>query len=110
MNKYFGMVGIMDECIETQPGIYNSGVVERPYYGDFERRSFRNDQSTQTTNDNLTLNYTLSLKADDYAIEHCFDIKYVIYKGYKWRVTSVDDSERPRLKLQFGGVYREDEA
>lgn len=106
--KYFGKVGFVEEYSVDIPGIADPRIVERNYYGDFVRRSFRNDQSTQTTNDNLVLNYSLSLIADEYASEHCFDIKYVIYKGVKWRVTSIEPG-RPRIVLQFGGVYREDE-
>ena len=106
--KYFGMVGFVDNTAEPIPGICNEVIVEKPLYGDFLRRSIRNEQSTQTTNDGLTLNYSLSLIADAYALEHCYDIKYVTHNGVKWKVTSVEPN-RPRLILQFGGVYREDE-
>jgi len=106
--KYFGPVGFIEEYNTDIPGVANPKIVERNYYGDFKHRSFRSEQSTQTTNDSLTLNDSLELIGDEYAVENCYNIKYVVHKGVKWRVTSVDPG-RPRIVLQFGGVYREDE-
>ena len=107
--KYYGMIGFVDTYDMATPGIANEDIVEHPYYGEFKRQSFRNESSTQTTNDNINLNYSLSIMADQYAMDNCFNIKYVWYKKVKWKVSSVDDSNRPRLVLQLGGVFREDE-
>lgn len=46
--------------------------------------------------------------SNSYLIENLPYILYVTYAGNKWKVTSVD-LQHPRVILEIGGVYNENE-
>ena len=58
-------------------------------------------------NDNLQLNMQVKIVADGFAYEHFSQIRYAVVFNSKWKVTSVEVN-RPRLTLNFGGVYTEE--
>ena len=51
----------------------------------------------------------ISIVADPYIRNNFMDIAYVEWLGYKWRVTSVDPTQFPRIVLELGGLYNGDE-
>lgn len=102
MAKFFGKVGYV-ETKETSPGVWTEKMREFDYYGDVTRNSRRWDASN-TLNDNLVFNNTLSIVADEYAYRNYSAIRYVKWMGASWKVTSVEVAH-PRLILTFGGVY-----
>jgi hypothetical protein len=55
-------------------------------------------------NDDLSVNNSISIVADEYANEHFFAIRYVAWAGTLWTVTNVE-VQSPRLLLTLGGVY-----
>ena len=63
-----------------------------------------NWQSGESANDNLKLNNQFSTVADPYAQQNFSDIKYVEFKGTKWKVVCAE-VKYPRLLLTIGGVY-----
>lgn len=104
MAKFHGNVGFVD-YEERVPGVHIEISEEREYSGDIVRKSNRYVESMATINDNIALNVQISIIADPYINQHFPSIKYVEWKGYKWKVTSVDDSNPPRLILTLGEVY-----
>ena len=105
MAKFLGVVGYA-ETKETSPGVHIPFITERLAKGDVFK-SKKNSESSGNVNDNINVNITISIIADEYANKNFFAIKYVVWKGSRWKVTSVDDSQRPRLVLTIGGLYNE---
>lgn len=103
MAKFYGAIGYI-EPVETAPGVWMDQVTERMYSGDLVRNSSRWTTSSDSTNDDLSINNQISIVADPYAYQKFHYIKYVEFMGTKWKVTSVD-VQYPRLILSVGGVY-----
>lgn len=102
MPKYFGKVGFA-ESVKTKPGVVTERFVERPYYGDV-LRNFRNLQSADQLNDDLSINNELSIVADPYIQQNFHAIRYAEFMGTRWKVTKVE-VQYPRLILTLGGIY-----
>lgn len=102
MNKFYGTVGfVKDE--ETKPGVWTPVTTERNYYGDIIRIDRRWDQPNEV-NDHLNLSEEINILADSYILDNLSYIKYVVYLGVKWRVTTITPAY-PRIRLAFGGEY-----
>lgn len=102
MAKFYGVIGFA-ETVETDPGIWEEKIVERSYYGDLIR-NIRKLQSSTSVNDNITISNEISIVADPYAEQNMYAMRYVTFKGNKWKIESVDVNY-PRLTLSIGGVY-----
>lgn len=102
MAKFYGVIGyeIMEE---VRPSVYKPRFVEREMIGDLTRRGRRFDFGSQV-NGEMTITNTISIIADPYAMNHFQDMRYVVYQGAKWTISSVE-VEYPRLLLTLGGVY-----
>lgn len=103
--KFSGMIGFV-KTEEVRKNIYQEVVVEKHYKGDLLRKSKR-WQSGDQPNDDITINHSISIVANQYAYENLHEIKYVVYRGVPWKVTSITD-EKPRIVLDVGGVYNGD--
>lgn len=103
MAKFYGPIGFANTA-ETKPGVFKEQITERPYYGDILRNS-RRLQSADQLNDNINITMEISIVADPYANHHFHEMRYVECMGAKWKVSNVDATEPPRLKLTLGGVY-----
>lgn len=102
MAKFHGMIGYSNQ-VETTPGVWEDQPSEREYYGDVVRESRKWD-SADKVNDDLTVSNRISIIADDFANEHFSAMRYVLWVGVYWKVSTVD-IQRPRLILSLGGVY-----
>lgn len=102
MAKFYGKIGYA-ETTETEPGIWEEVITERDYYGDIIKMTKR-WQSSDQLNDNLEINNTISIIADPYATQHFHAMRYIVWMGASWKITSVE-VQRPRLLLSIGGVY-----
>ncbi len=104
MARFFGMVGYGDSA-ETPPGsgIWVDVITEFPYQGDVIRKT-RNLEDGESVNANIIVGNSISVVADEYALEHFFNIKYVRWAGALWTVTTVE-VRSPRLILNLGSVY-----
>ena len=102
MSKFSGSVGYVS-TVETKPGVWDDSVIERHYTGDLIRNTNR-VQTTDKVNDDITISNEISIVADPYANQNFQSMRYVIFKGAKWKITSVEVSF-PRLILTIGGVY-----
>lgn len=107
MGKFYDKVGFA-ETIEVdpinRPGIYKDTIHEGWYVGDLVMNMSSKWIDTSQLNDDLRINNKISIVADPYAYQNFHAIKYIRYKGVKWKVVSVEVS-RPRLILTTGGVY-----
>ena len=102
MAKFFGVVGY-GETVEVRPGVSEEVITEYPYYGDILRNA-RRLQDENKVLDDITINNSISIVADQYAHEHIFAMRYVLWNSVRWKVTEVE-VQAPRLILRLGGVY-----
>lgn len=100
--RFYGEVGY-GESTETSPGVWKDVITEFVYRGDVIRNT-RRLESGEHLNDDLSVNNAISIVADEQANEHFFKIKYVVWQGTRWKVSSVE-VKTPRLILYLGGVY-----
>lgn len=103
MSKWYGNIGFAD-TVETVPGVWTPVITEKPYFGDVIKNT-RQLQSSGGVNDNITIGNQISIVADPYADGHIYDMRYICFKGSKWKITSVEDLEGPRLLLSLGGLW-----
>lgn len=105
MSKFHGAVGFIN-VEEVSPGVWKEITSERNYSGEILSNNNRFvGAMTQSLYDNLAISNQISIIADPYMNEHFPSIKYVEFKGAKWRVTNVDASKYPRFILSLGEVY-----
>lgn len=104
MAKFYGAVGFA-VSVETAPDVSVDKIVERNYSGDVFRNTRRWQSGSQQLSDNLTASVQISIIADPYAIAHYGCIKYIALHGTRWKVTSVDPIQRPRIVLEVGELY-----
>lgn len=102
--KFSGYVGFWEDDKEVDEDVWKPKIVERPYRGDVLRQ-YRKSQPTQNQNDDLVINAQISILSDLYSQQNWHSIRYVVWNGVKWKVTSVDTTNYPRINLELGGVY-----
>ena len=102
MAKFYGMIGFAAQK-EVRPGVWIDEITERGYSGDLIRNT-RNLQNAQQVNDDISLSNQISILSDPYANENFFAMRYVVFMGSKWKVTSVE-VQYPRLILSVGGIW-----
>jgi hypothetical protein len=104
MARFFGEVGYGDSVeTPTDSGVYKDVITETSYYGDVIRNT-RKLEPGESLNDDITVGNSISIVADEYAIEHFFKIKYIRWMGTLWTVKNVE-VRSPRLILSLGSVY-----
>ena len=104
MARFHGVIGYgVSEEYPINSGIFRDRIQEFPYYGDVIR-NVRNLEPGENLNDEITIANSISIVADQYAIEHFAFIKYVVWGGVRWVVTSVEVRQH-RLILGIGRVY-----
>ncbi len=107
MARFFGKIGFVkteETDPEDHPGVWDPVLTEREYYGDVIRNNRRWDQNSSGVNDNLVINNTISIVADDYANRYMGAMKYVRWHGERWQISTIE-VQRPRIILTLGGVY-----
>ena len=104
MARFYGMVGFA-QASEIRPGVWEDTIVERPYYGDTIRNLRRHESGQDKVLDDINITNEFSIVADAYANENFHRMKYIEFMGTKWKIITIDASQRPRLILSVGGVY-----
>ena len=105
MSKFFGKIGFgLTEQVETSPGVWEVVPVEKEFKGDISVFNIK-VQNSQNLNDDIVPTHRISIVADAFAQENFYEMKYVIWRGVKWKVTGVDDTNPPRLNITLGGRY-----
>lgn len=107
MAKFYGEVGYVD-LVETAPGVWTEEITKRNYYGDLIRNT-RRLESSGAVNDNINIQNQISIVADPYANDHFHAMRYVVFQGTRWKVSTVE-VQYPRLILTLGGVYNGEQA
>lgn len=104
MDRFYGEVGY-GNSVETPPGSgkWVDEIIEFPYKGNVIRNT-RQLEKVDKVNENIVISNSISIVADQYAIDHFFNIKYVRWAGVLWTVPTVE-VRTPRLILSIGGVY-----
>lgn len=104
MARFYGEVGY-GQTVENpeDSGIWADVITEFPYQGDVIR-NVKQTQEGDKVNDDITVSNSISVVADQYAIDHFFNIRYVRWAGVAWTVNSVE-VRSPRLILNLGSVY-----
>ena len=104
MTRFFGEVGYADS-VETASGsgVWDDVITETQYYGDVLRDT-KKDQPGAGLNNDVIVNNSISIVADEYAFKHFFKIKYIRWNGVLWTITNVE-VKSPRLVLSLGSVY-----
>lgn len=104
MARFFGAVGYGTSVEDpADSGIWVDQITEIEYFGDVVRNR-KELQDTENLNSDIRVNNSISIVADEYAIAHFFNIKYVRWAGVTWTVTDVV-VQHPRLILSIGSVY-----
>ncbi len=104
--RYFVKIGYR-RTYDDGNGLWKEELTERGVKADVLKLDSRNQQNSDSINDNFTISNRISFVADMYALSNFTSIIYCQYLGVKWKVTSVDPSQRPRLILTLGGEYNE---
>lgn len=103
MPRYVGRVGVRQDAVETEPGIYTEGIEEISVQGELrlERLGWRGGELSQ---DKPRARHVVSLVVSQRLVELMTDVVYVTWAGRKWSVMSID-AKHPRLNLTLGGLY-----
>jgi hypothetical protein len=103
--RFSGVVGYAGESLETLPGtgVYEDEITEFPYSGDVFRDSRRLEEG-EYISDDVVVNNLISIVADDKANQDFLKMKYVMFRGIRWTIRTVE-VKPPRLLLTLGGVY-----
>ena len=104
MARFYGEVGY-GESIETPPnsGVWVDVITEHAYQGDVIRNSRALENTGDVISDVIVAN-SISIVADQVAVDNFFNIKYVRWMGVLWTITTVE-VRSPRLILNLGSVY-----
>lgn len=107
MARFYGKIGFVLDHAEITPGVWKPSIKVRYYYGDVMKRRLSWEKG-ESINDNIKIGNQFSILADEYAETHMYAMKWIEWKGAKWKITSVE-IERPRMILTIGDVYNETE-
>lgn len=102
MAKFYGAIGYA-LLIESKPGVWIDKVIEKNYRGDvvLDQRRW---QSADKVNDDLSLDNSISIIADEYAHNNVGNMKYIVWNNTPWEIQSFSIN-RPRIVIQIGGIY-----
>ena len=107
--KYAGKIGfvLVNEQVETSPGVWAPKVEERNYRGDVLRRSMRWQDGNQR-NRNVNVSNQISIVADPYAYRNVGLMAYLTWLGQRWKIISFE-VQPPRIDITIGDLYNEGE-
>lgn len=104
MAKYYGEIGYgLPQETPEGSGVWVDVITEASYYGDVIR-NFRKLEEGPGLNSDISVSNSISIVADQFAVEHFFAIRYIRWEGVLWTVTNVE-VRSPRLILSLGSVY-----
>lgn len=106
MAKFYGSIGYA-VTVETRPGVWEEQITERSYYGDLIRDT-RRLQSSEKLNDDISIANEISIVADPFANENFYSMRYIVFRGAKWKISNVE-VQYPRLILTIGGIYNDND-
>ena len=102
MARYYGSIGFA-VSEESCPGVWRDMITEKKYKGTITRNSVRWSVDSDAS-DKFRVDNAISVIADPYIEAHVSDIRYAVWLGQKWKVSSVQINS-PRIVLQLAGEY-----
>lgn len=102
MPKFYGEIGFAGQTVETAPGVWEDVITERKYFGDVLRNT--RQLVGEKVNNDITVGNSISIMADDDAVTHFMDMKYIKWVGKLWIISDIE-VQAPRLILRLGGLY-----
>ena len=93
------------ETVESEPGIYNTTIVEKPATADMIYQVQRT-ATEEEVNDTVTLGHQISIVINPYISSNLINLAYVKMHGVKWRIKTFE-VYYPRIKISLGGVYND---
>lgn len=105
--RFYGKIGFWEELDEKEvkSGIWRPVIVEKTYRGEV-LKNLQRIQSGEFQNDDFNVSAKIKILADLYLNDRQDSIKYVEWKGIKWKVISIEP-DYPSVILELGGVYNE---
>ena len=94
-------------CNRLWKNYRNKTIVEKKYYGDILRKTFKSQQSGQVLDD-INISNEISIIADAFAYENFQSMRYITFMKCKWKITNAE-IQYPRLILTVGGLYNENQ-
>lgn len=91
------------ESVETAPSVYTEEVVERKITCDVTEDAAKFNASNQSNTD-VDLGLKFEIFGDANSRTDYFKIRYVVYRGVKWRVESAAPVYR-HIVLRVRGIY-----
>lgn len=107
--KFVGKIGFYLGNREIKPGLNKPEIVEKSYTGEVSRDNRHWNASSTSTNSDYRVNNEISILADLYARQNWDSIRYVLWNGTYWSVSSVSLGY-PRCTIVLGGVYNGERA
>lgn len=108
--KWSGKIGfyVDEEVIKNGigTGIWKPQIVERSYTGNIVRDYRSQENTNDKVNEDANISNNISVILDRYLDSHICDIKYITFKGVKWKVKGFTINH-PRIDISIGGVYNE---
>ena len=108
--KWSGKIGfyVDEEVIKNGigTGIWKPQIVERSYTGNIVRDYRSQENTNDKVNEDVNISNNISVILDRYLDSHICDIKYITFKGVKWKVKGFTINH-PRIDISIGGVYNE---
>lgn len=89
-------------------GVWKEEITVRTYKGDVVKNASRNSNG-ESINDNRLLSNSISIIGNPYALTNFTSIIWIEHLGVKWKVSSVDVTNYPRMVFSLGGVWNETE-
>lgn len=103
MDKFSGKIGFVSNE-EIEPGIWEDIVTEKPYRGEI-RKNHQNFNVTDTTSGEIKITNLFSIMGNSYAFAHVSDIRYLVWRGNRWLIDTIE-LRYPRLEITLkGGLY-----
>ena len=102
MSKWYGKIAY-GVTKEFKPGCWSTVIETKNYYGDLINDRWRR-QTSNKVNDDINFISSLSILADQFISEHCYDLLYAEVMGVKWKITDIS-IQYPRILLTLGGKY-----
>lgn len=102
--RFYGIIGYGIPT-EDDHGVVTNRIIEHKHMGEITKVVTRNE-SAQQVNNNIRLSNGFSIVMDGFITENFQYIKYIVFNGAKWEVSSATiDPDRPRINIEAGQVY-----
>lgn len=102
MSRFSGLLGFVRTEL-SDGGVYIEVATEVKVKGILKKISSR-VYSEQEVNASVRLANEISVIGNNEIFNHLTSLKYVVWKGTKWSVTTIT-VEPPRVSIVLGGVY-----